>query len=254
MENEKEIQQFKNRLRDLADKSYQQDIFTYSNFLNMAEIDIYCQLERELSYAHPTLYGGHEAFERAILRFGDADASGYDPGFPVQCIYIKPATPKFAEALTHRDFLGALMNLGIERQTLGDIIVNEKEAWVFVLDKISEYICDNLTKVRHNNVKCIPVENADLLPKSVTEDVTIQVASLRLDAVIAKVHHLSRETSLELFRASKVYVNGRLTENNSMSLRGGESISVRGFGKFVVGEDSHTTKKGRLAVTVTVYR
>lgn len=253
MDNEKELTQLKNRLRDLADKAYQQDIFTYTVFLNMAEMDIYYQLERELSYSHPQVFGGHDMAERCMIRFGDPEKTGYDAEFPIQCIHISPATPKFAEKLTHRDFLGALMNLGIERQTIGDILVNEKEAWVFASEKISEYICENLDKVRHNNVRCHIVTDTPDMPKTLTRTINIQVASLRADSVIAKTFNLSRETSLSLFKSSCVYINGRLTENNSKSLLGGEIISVRGYGKFLVSESKTATRKGKLQVAVQLY-
>lgn len=76
--------------------------------------------------------GGVDGCERQILRFGDEESLGYDAGFPICCIEIKPLIEKFADALTHRDYLGALMHLGIERSTLGDIMIRDKTAYLFL--------------------------------------------------------------------------------------------------------------------------
>ena len=125
MENEKELQQLANRLRELADKSYGQNIYTFSGFLGLSEQDVLWRLEKELSYAGMTLAGGFVQSDRKIVRFGREEEFGYDVAFPIACIHIQPVMKKFAEKLSHRDFLGALMNLGIERSTLGDIQVGE---------------------------------------------------------------------------------------------------------------------------------
>lgn len=257
MNQDKDIQQLKNRLSDLADKSYQQGIFTFSSFMGLAEQDVFHAVEREISYVKPVLWGGHRTAERVVVRFGSAEELGYEMPYPISCVHIEPLSPKFAEKLSHRDFLGALMNLGIERATLGDILVNEKEAWLFCLDSIVEYICDSLDKVRHNSVKCTVVDLNDTsvsIPSEEPQVLTIQVASLRADAVISKVYNLSRDASLSLFQAQKVYINGRLCENNSAKVRAGDTINARGFGKFTLNDDGRLTKKGRISLSVGVYR
>ena len=120
-DNEKEIQQLKNRFHDLADKAYQQGIFTFTGFLGLSEQDIFWREEAALKYAGFCMSGGCEGSDRVVVRFGNAEELGYEIPFPIVCIHIEPLTVKFAEQLSHRDFLGALMNLGIERSTLGDI-------------------------------------------------------------------------------------------------------------------------------------
>ncbi len=122
VENEKEIQQLKNRIRELADKSYNQNQYTFTGFLGLAEQDALWQVEREVKFAGITLYGGREEAERKLLRFGSEAELGYEQHFPICCIRIRPLSAKFADKLSHRDYLGALMNLGIERSTIGDIL------------------------------------------------------------------------------------------------------------------------------------
>lgn len=253
LENEKEIQQLKNRIRDLAEKSYSQNQYTFTGFLGLAEQDALWQVEREVSYAGITLYGGREQAERKMLRFGSEAELGYEQPFPISCIRIRPLSAKFADKLSHRDYLGALMNLGIERSTIGDILPGEGEAFLFCQDTIVAFICENLGQIKHTHVKCDMVDAANEVPEEEPVKQVIQVASPRVDAVISKVYNKSRSDCLELFRAGKVYVNGRLCENNSKSLEQGDVVNARGYGKFRISGEPHATRKGRLAIETEVY-
>lgn len=253
-ENEKEVQQLKNRFRDLAERSYSQGVFTFTGFLGLSEQEIFWRQERELSHAGYTLEGGYHDADRVLIRFGSEEQLGYQVPFPIVCIHISPLMQKFADDLSHRDFLGALMNLGIDRSTLGDIKVGDREAYLFCLDTVSRFICENLTQVRHTHVRCSVTEDYAAVPQEEPEIMNIQVQSLRVDAVLSKIYNMSREKSLGLFRAGKVYVNGRLCENNSRLLKPGETVNARGFGKFLLTGEPRETRKGRLAMEAAVYR
>ena len=189
-----------------------------------------------------------------VVRFGSPEELGYEVPFPIVCVHIRPLAQKFADDLSHRDFLGALMNLGIERSTIGDIKVGEREAYLFCLDSIAGFICENLSQVRHTHVKCSLTEGPADIPQEEPLSVSIQVQSFRVDAVLAKVYNMSREKSLELFRAGKVYVDGRLCGNNARQLKCGETVNARGYGKFMLAGEPRETKKGKLAVEVSLYR
>ena len=128
---EKELQQLKNRFRDLAQKSFQQNMYTFTGFLGLSEQNLFWQLESEVRFAGFTFYGGGENCDRLVLRFGNPQELGYEEPFGITCIHISPLMEKFSDNFPHRDFLGALMNLGIERSTLGDIRVGKKEAYLF---------------------------------------------------------------------------------------------------------------------------
>lgn len=250
----KEISQLRNRFHDLAEKSFRQGIFTFTGFLGLGEQDVFWQEESRLSHAGYCLEGGCEAADRVMVRFGNSVELGYEAPFPIACVHICPPALKFANDLSHRDFLGALMNLGIERSTLGDIRVGEKQAYLFCLDSIADFICENLTQVGRTNVKCSRSADAEEIPREEPKVLTVQVQSLRVDAVLAKVCNLSREKSLELFRAGKVYVNGRLCENNARQLKCGETVNARGYGKFTLAGEPAVTRKGKLSVETAVYR
>lgn len=253
LESQKEELQLKNRIKDLADQSYKQNIYTFSGFLGLSEQDVFWKTESELKYVSYALWGGSETSERKVLRFGSVQELGYEEEYPIVCVHIEPTAPKFAESLSHRDYLGALMNLGIERSTLGDIKTADKEAYLFCLESIAEYICTNLDKVRHTTVKCGVVTEMRDLPEDVPEPKEVLLPSLRLDVCLAKVYNQSRNDILEHFRAGKVYVNGRLCENNSRSLKDGDVVNLRGCGKFIYTGVKYETQKGKICVEVQIY-
>ena len=241
---------FRRRLLDLAEQSDRNGRFTFTDFLTEAEYAEFCTLRSQLPRCGAAVSGGYENAERVMLRFGDPEQLGYEEPFPIVCICIAPLQEKFADSLTHRDFLGALMHLGIERGEIGDILVREKSAYVFCREAMADYICRNIERIRHTSVKC---SLTDSLPEGTgteTEQIRIQAASERIDGVIAKVYHISRGDCNVLFRSGKVFLDGALLENNSHMLKEGEKISVRGCGKFRYTGISGKTKKGNLVLTI----
>jgi len=247
----------KKRFLELADRSFSNSTYTFTDFLGIAEQSDLHMLEREISYAGLTLFGGYENADRVMARFGNEEEFGYEMEFPIVCIHIMPLLKKFADDLNHRDFLGALMNLGIKRETIGDIKVTEKEAYIFCLDNIALYITENLTKVKHTNVKCEVISGFDKTLSSIvdTEPLGKQItlSSLRADGAISKVYNLSRNESLALFQSQKVFINGRLCENNSAKIVLGDVINARGYGKFKIASDPKETRKGKISVSVLLW-
>ena len=243
----------KKRLTELAERSYNNGIFTFSDFLGLAEQSALESIKWELSHAGITLFGGVAGAERLMARFGQEDELGYSADFPIVCIKIAPKSEKFAEALSHRDYLGSIMGLGIERDMLGDIIVAGKSAYIFAKDTVSDYVTENLTKIRHTDVVAKVTEDIPSGELYITERITIQVSGERLDSVIARVFGLSREESSELFRKGLVFVSGRATENTSYTPKPSDTISVRGHGRFVYVGYKSTSKKGKLNIEIDKY-
>lgn len=254
MTEERELLQLKKRLTELARRSYEQGIYTFTPFLGLSQQQAFYEIQREVAYAGVGLEGGSPVCERRMIRFGSAERLGYEEEYPIQCVRIAPVAPKFAEKLTHRDFLGAIMNLGIERDTVGDIFVQDKAAMVFCQESIGPYLTEQLRQVRRTPVNCIVTEVTEELRTPVLERISLAVSSARIDAVISRVYNLSRNQSMELFRTGRVYVNGRLVENNSYGLKEGDSVTARGFGRFLYTGIQGETRKGRIRVDVEMYR
>lgn len=241
------------RIVDLANQAYRGNQFTFSGFLSQGEIDLFYQMLPDISFVAYTLFGGQEGCDRQMLRFGSEEELGYEEPFPIVCVEIAPRMEKFAEQLSHRDFLGALMHLGIDRSLLGDIQISGKTAYVFCHEKMADYLTQEVGRIRHTNVKCrILTQAPDAIKPTVKEEVLI-VSSLRFDGIVSKLYHMSRSQSLLLFREKKIFVNGRCMENNSGIPHEGDVVSVRGYGKFVYEKVLHETKKGNLSVKVNRY-
>ncbi len=254
---EKEDRQLKKRFVELAEKSYRENRFLFSDFLGMGEISLFHEAMEEgpsqYSKQSYSLWGGYEGAERQMVRFGNPEELGYEEAFPFVCVRVKPLLKKFADTLTHRDFLGALMNLGIERDTLGDILLKESEGYVFAQDTMADFICENLTRVKHTDMRCERCEEVTEVVKRELEEKTVSVSSCRADGVVAKVYNLSREQSLSLFREKKIFVNGRIRENNSGQLKDGDIVAVRGYGKFFYHGVQYENKKGKYCILVGIY-
>lgn len=248
-----EEQRLQHRFIELAERAYHSRRYTYTNFLNLMELDMLSRMENALRHVPHTLWGGAEDCERKLARFGNDEMCGYEEESPVACIRIQAVNAKFADALTHRDFLGAIMNLGIERELIGDIRIIETTGYVFCLNRIASFLIEQLTKVRHTTVAC---EIVQALPETATistEDVPLQVASERLDAVLAHLYKLSRTDAQELFRGGRIFVNDRMQESCSYPPKAGDIISARGYGRFLYCGVSGRTKKGKLTVCVRRY-
>ncbi len=248
----------KKRLTELSQRSYDNNIYTFTDFLTLSQLSEYFDCESSLSFAHPTLFGGNDLCERKMIRFGSSEEFVYEAPFPIKAVIIKPLMQKFSDDLSHRDFLGALMNLGIRRETLGDIFVRENVACLFCLDSICDYIVENLTRVKHTSVTLSVADTDSPLLSEITaptlEDKTVCVVSCRVDAVISKVYNLSRNASLELFPVSYVSINGRICTDNSKLIKEGDIVSVRGYGRFFLTKILGINKKGKQNVLVSIYK
>lgn len=248
-----EDEMLRRRIMDLANRCYQSNVYTFSGFLNPADQALVYEMEKELSFVDWSLFGGGKDCERRMLRFGSAEMLGYEEPFPVSCLVVKPVARKFADDLTHRDFLGAFMNLGIERDVLGDIIVKDQVGYVFCEDSMAGYLQEHLSRVKRTSVSCEIVKECPEEAEPELSEEELVVSSNRCDAVIAKVYKLSRSQSIELFREKRVFVNGRQYENNSGVLKQEDVVSVRGFGKFIFAGFLNETKKGRIRIGIRRY-
>lgn len=252
MNNDKEEQILRKRFIDLARAAENKGICAYTDFLNLNETSIFFQMKKEIPNVNYDLFGGYTGAERKVLCFyGDDSVKAFSDY--ITCVRILPLNKKFSDDLSHRDFLGAIMNLGIDRSKIGDILVKEKEGYVFCETTISQFIIDNLDKIKHTNIKCniINQEAPEIEPNF--QDIKGSVSSARLDSIIALAFNSSRSSMLSLISGGKVFVDGRLVESNSYMLKEDETVSVRGFGKFIYKGMQNQTKKGRYFVVLQKY-
>ena len=208
---------FIKRIRELANLSYQRDIVTFSDFLNLNEQNIINDRKNQMPGVVMECFGGYEQAERQMVAF-------------------------------HRDFLGAVLNLGIERAVIGDILVQKHTAWIFCHEKIADYIIENLTRVRHTTMKLSMVDNPEHIPEPEFQEINGTCASVRLDALIGLAFQTSRNSMVPFIEGGQVFVNGKLITSNGYEPKDGDIISVRGKGRFRYEGVSRQTKKGRNSV------
>ena len=254
IENKHDEKQIKNRFLELAKRSYEQNTYTFTGFLGLTEQSLFWETEKELQFAGFMLNGGNELCDRKMIRFGKPEDLGYEEEFPIVCLKISPLIKKFSDEFTHRDFLGALMNLGIDRSPIGDIFLQENEGYVYCSESISEYIAESLDRVKHTHIKCERVMDSFEFIKDEGKMMELTVTSDRIDVVISGVYHVSRSESLSYFEKGIVYVNGRLCTSNAKSLKEGDVVNVRGMGKFKYHGTSHITKKDKCRISVQLYK
>lgn len=248
-----ELELLKKRFKELYDKADRGGYFTFSDFLGLAEQSTLSEVLPRLYNKSVTLFGGAEGAERVIARFGNAEEIGYEAPFPILCVKVEPLSAKFADKLTHRDFLGALLNLGIERSTLGDIIIRENVGYVFTEEKVAEFITGELSRVKRTDVKASVIDSLPEGELYKTEQKRIQIQSERIDAVVAKVYSLSRDDAQALVKRRLVFVNGREIDSVSYTPKEGDKVSVRGHGRFIYQSFDSTSRKGKLNAVVEVY-
>lgn len=248
-----EIDLLKRKILDTASQAFHHNIYTYTNFLSISDLSVVFSIKKELSFIEYDIYGGNPICERQLIRFGSPAEYGYDAGYPITTLKISPLSVKYAEKLEHRDYLGALMNLGIERELIGDIIIKDTDAYIFCISHIADYICDNLDTIRHTHIKCTVCDEDVPALKPELEEIRLIAASVRIDAVVASITKLSRANSNELFSSKKIFVNGQCMENKSMHLKPNDILVIRGTGKFIYIGDEGETRKGRTYLTLKKY-
>lgn len=239
------------RFLDLSKQADKKNIVVFSDFLNLNEQNILIQ-NKNLYQTKITLFGGYEYAERQIAAF-IPDALYYEWDFPIVCLHLEAAYPKFADELTHRDILGSIMNLGIERSMTGDILIQEKQFYIFCTQKISAYIMDHLEKVKHTLVKVNSISGKELSIRPSFEIISGIVTSNRLDNFVSFLCRLSRTQSSNLISSGKVFVNSKEIYSNSYECKKGDILSIRHIGKFVFADISGETKKGRLKIEFHKY-
>ena len=192
-------------------------------------------------------FGGYEGAERKVLGIFP-----YEPEeFPVDALEFKF---RKVDKLTHRDFLGALMSLGIERETVGDILVEDGRCVVFVKSEISGYITSQVFKIGNAGVT-VGTADPQTIPKGRGfDEKDYTVSSLRLDAVIAAVTGLSREKTKSLILSGSVSRNYECCQNISKTLSVQDTFTVRGKGKYILSGVIGETKKHRLRISIIHFR
>lgn len=226
--------------------------FALSKFLDSAELSEIKKLKNNEVTTY--YYGGYEDAERvrAIIVDKKSESPTLDE-FSIVALKLVLDAPN--AIINHRHVLGTLMSLGIKRETIGDIIINNEsknEIIIFISQEMENFIKSNLTKINNNYVTISSLELNKIVINNSEEIKLINVASLRLDAIIARTLNLSRNKAVEMIEKKLVQINHLETDNPSYILKENDLISIRHFGRIKMLEVVHTTKKDRLIIKISV--
>lgn len=215
-------------------------------------------LEKTVRYAaaqadvQAAFFGGYEGAERRIAAFYQWEAPD-ESEYPLSCIEIK-WNPKYASP-AHRDLLGAVMGLGLERDSTGDIAIGAKDgcAYLFAHSDVDSYICANLESAGRAAVKTsVSAGEPEIRPPK-GEEIRVTVSSERMDAVIAAGLKLSRGDAQKLISSGMVKRNHIEELRGDIHLEENDLLSIRGHGRMRVTAFEGITRKGRLGVRLFKY-
>lgn len=201
-------------------------------------------------YPYMRLYGGYEDAERVFAAFYAEFCEPENNDYPIVPVTV---LSRNSVTLSHRDYLGSLMSLGITRESVGDILCEPGRAVVFLASGVADYVIGQLDRVGGEGVK---IERGYTLPLPQMggfEEIRLTVASERLDCAVSALCSKSRTFAAEAIESGIVAINSVACENVTRKLRAGDKLTVRGVGKFRIDDLSQVTRKGRLVLIAQKY-
>ena len=244
MDNEKLL---KSKISDIKRLSEKYSTPRFSDFLDEAEAET-VRMER-LDFGG-VFFGGYDSAKRKVLGFFPDWYETEISDFPITVVEI---IKKGDKNLSHRDYLGTVLGLGLERRKIGDIIVTKKGAYIFAISDVASLVL-GLEKVSSCGVKTRTVDFSDLeIPESEFKVLETVAASMRLDSILSGTLNMSRKNTGDFIKSGRCMVNHRTVERNDFTLKEGDTLSLRGFGRYEVMSVGGETRSGRLHIKIKKY-
>lgn len=233
------------RVIDKANGTLKNYDIRFTEFMNPYETrnaEAILNSESDIKY---TTDGGYEGAERKIvfiypfyMEYEDIDES---------LRYLQIEGDFRFRAVSHKDYLGSVLGLGIKREKIGDILIHEKFCQIIVSPDIADFIIMNLEKVGRNNVSVKEISREQIIPSEKKyKETGCTISSDRIDCVISGIYNISRQESLKYIKAERVHLNYEPIVSASKQVVSGDLLSVRGKGRAEISEIGEITKKGRI--------
>lgn len=232
---------------ELSEKHFSPKFTFFLDERQCALVDV---VLKNSGYDNYILYGGFDSAKRKVLAVAPPYSYADFPEFP-----IKPITFEYRtiDVVTHRDILGSLMALNIERRTVGDILVSEGKSAVFLYDSVVPVVLENIRKIGRVGVGISEGFDEKLVPVQLFKEISGTVASLRLDCVVSLALGISRGNSSALIKKTGVTVNHKSEFSSDFVLNVNDCFSVKGYGKFLFSAINGVSKKERIHITIKKY-
>ena len=240
------------RAEDLRDRCERRSIVTATGFLTPAEAQVLRRWAERIPDSGMLLSGGREGCERVRAFFlpewlapEELDLADYIRAVRIEAHFGEPG---------HRDYLGAILGLGIERGSLGDLLVRGTQAHVFCLPSVEPLLLEEFDRAGRVGVKTFPCPLADVpVPERKVRRVSFTVKSSRFDAVLSSMFGLSRTAAAELIRLGAATLNYEVCEKPDAPVSPGDTLSLRGRGKGMLTETGGRSRKDRLFMEAEIY-
>lgn len=238
-----------NQIDDKRMQCEEQYCLTHTAFLDVHQCVV---AEKEFKYSKHLLYGGFDDAERRIMVFLPDYLDDIDES-PIEILRVH--VPKGSKELTHRDYLGSILSLGIDRNVTGDIIVRSDGADIIILKSMEEFLLSHYDQAGHVHLKTEirPIEDLDLgeVHISLKHDT---VASLRLDNIVSSAFNLSRSKAQEVIGQGLVFVDNIQCSKTDKEIEENTKIVLRGKGKVVLKNIGQKTRKDRQSIELEIYK
>ena len=237
---EKEEQYFRSFIKGLIKRYEDRGIISYTQFLSERELSVSLSVIK--GKCDFSVWGGRNNALRTMLSIGAAS----NEDFPISCLKI--SNSEKSEAFNHRHILGSLMSMGIERDVIGDIIVeNEHSAYFFCVSNMAGFILENLTQISRSPVFIKVAEATENLNfEQRFSETVVSVSSARLDCFVSSIIGVSRGKAKEMISSELVYLNSFQQKNPDKNIEKNDILSIRGYGRFIVDDFLRQSRKGKM--------
>lgn len=245
----KEEQSFAERIVELAERVKVKHDPILTDFLDPRQVEIVKSIVNSYMELAVFFDGGYESAER-VRALIVPDYIVYNPD-EMGLSFLNITGDNRFESLTHKDYMGALLNIGLKREKFGDILLAEKSAQYVVGKEIADFVRLELKKIKNTKVVLEEIERSKLVtPIQNYQIVNLTVASQRVDIIIGHVYNQSRANVSQLVKANRLKVNWKPIDKPDYQIKTGDVISLKGFGRFKILEEEGNTKKGKLKLKI----
>lgn len=241
------------RLLDLWERSFRRRSVELTDFFDPYYLKTGLGILQGLKGLSFAVNGGYQGAERVRVAMFPSEVAIEDVDFSISFLEVT-GNFKF-QKVTHRDYLGSLLGIGLTREKIGDLLVQSSGCQVILDREIIDYVLMQWTRVNHVSVRAKVISGSQLvIPEQEKKSIRGTVASPRLDAVLGIGFGLSRTKTLPEIKSGRVRVNWQTVTDPAFLLEAGDRISCQGKGRINVVSFSGPTAKGRLFVQIEKFR
>jgi len=241
---------FASNILDKINKYEKTGFLVTTNFLDLNEFKISIDLLNKSKIEYK-IFSLNDVIEKRCI----AILPEYTEDYNFSCVSCIKVTPNNNFKLLHKDYMGSIYNMGITEDMIGDIIVFEDYAYIFLMNTVLEFILLNYTKVGNSKI-AIDVMDINNLEEIIHnfENINIIVPSNRIDTVLAHVYKLSRSEAESKIFKKELYINSKCVTSKTYILKENDIVSFRKCGKFKYNNIIKTTKSDNLVISITMYK